>query len=104
MRRQEWRNDVSVLRLAIIVSDGESNRGVPVETASQAVHEHFPSIAVYVIGVGGGVNDDELQTIASRTETLSHLDSFSSSAFASVIESYSYQICFTGNIRRHAIH
>ena len=96
MRRQEWRDDISVLRLAIVVSDGESNRGVPVEIASQAVHDHVPSIVVYAIGVGGGVDKEELQAIASRADTLSYLDSFSSSAFASVTESYSYQICFQG--------
>ena len=96
MRQQEWRDDVSVIRLAIVFTDGQSNRGVDVETVSQAVHDHIPPIVVFALGVGTGVNDEELQTIASRTETSSHINSFSSRSFASVSTTYSYQICFTG--------
>ena len=100
MRQQPWRDEVSVIRIAIVLTDGESNSREDTVVAARAVHDHIPTIAVYAIGVGDGINeanDYELRSvIASRPETYSHLDSFSTSEFTSVAASYSYQICFTG--------
>ena len=96
MRQQDWREEVSILRVALVFTDGKSNKGDPVEKVSQAVHDHIPPIVVYTLGVGKRVNEDELQTIASRAETSSHIDSFTSQSFDSVTTSYSYQICFSG--------
>ena len=99
MRQQPWRDQVSVIRIAIVITDGRSNSRSATEIAAQAVHNHIPSIAVYAIGVGGGIDEYELRSvIASRPETYSHLDSFSTSSFTSVAASYSYQICFTGTV------
>ena len=96
MRQQSWRNEVSVIRLGVVVTDGRS--GSPSQTAltAQAVHDHNPTIVVYAIGVGSGVDETELRTIASRPETYSHLSSFAPSSLNSVAAGYAYQICFTG--------
>lgn len=96
MREQSWREEISVLRLAIVITDGRSNDQMATISAAQAVHAHTPPIAVYAIGVGNNLDETELETIASRQQTYSHLDSFSSRSFHSVGVSYSYQICFTG--------
>ena len=102
MREQAWRGEISVLRLAIVITDGRSNNQMQTLLAAQAVHNHTPPIAAYAIGVGSNLDETELQAIASRPETYSHLDSFASSSLHSVGVSYSYQICFTGkpNIAR----
>ena len=84
MRQQAWRDEISVLRLAIVITDGMSNYQTQTLLAAQAVHNHTPPIAVYAIGVGGKLNETELVAIASRPETYSHLDSFASSSLHSV--------------------
>ena len=99
MRQQPWREGISILRLAIVLTDGRSNDQTATILAAEAVHNHTPPIAVYAIGVGQGIDMNELIAIASRPETYSHLDSFASSMLESTRASYSYQICFTGEYR-----
>ena len=96
MREQPWREGISILRLAIILTDGRSNDQQATIFAAETVHNHTPPIAVYAIGVGPNIDEIELRTIASRPETYSHLDSFATSMLESTRASYSYQICFTG--------
>ena len=96
MREQVWRDEISVLRLAIVITDGMSNIGDTIRAAKK-VHEHVPPITVYTIGVGVNINQTELQTIiASRPETYTHLDSFATSSLNSASNIFSYQICFAG--------
>ena len=98
MRQQEWRTDISVLRLAIVLTDGVSKNKEHTKTAARMVHDHEPDILVFVIGVGN-VNLEELMEIASgnSSQYLVHLDSFDPDALDSVREGYSYQICYLGN-------
>lgn len=95
MREQAWRDEISILRLAIVLTDGQSNDRPATLLAAQAVHDYDPPITVYAIGVGDNVDEAELETIASEHELYSHLDAFDPSLFDSTRESYSYQICFT---------
>ena len=99
MRQQEWRTDISVLRLAIVLTDGVSANKERTKTAARMVHEHEPDILVFAIGVGNLVNPEELMEIASGngSQFLVYLDSFDSHALDSVGEGYSYQICYLGN-------
>ena len=76
MRRQDWRNDVSVLRLAVVVTDGISNSRSATLMAAERVHNHTSPILVYAIGVGENTDEDELKAIASGEQFLTHLDSF----------------------------
>ena len=97
MRQQAWRDEIHVLRLAIVITDGMSNNIGDTIRAAKKVHEHVPPIAVYTIGVGLSINRAELQTIiASRPETYTHLDSFATSSLNSASNIFSYQICFAG--------
>lgn len=97
LRQQSWRDDISVLRLAIVLTDGMSNYPRETVLAAQSVRSHIPQIEVYTIGVGNNINDTELRdVIASAPATYSHLNSFSHVLFDSVRASHSYQICFTG--------
>ena len=95
MVQQSWREEISVLRLAIVISDGESNDPSRTVIAAEAVHAHSPPIVVYSIGVGKNLNETELRLIASGPLAYSHINSFSSNLLNSVGESYSYQICYT---------
>ena len=99
MRQQEWRTDISVLRLAIILTDGVSEHTERTKTAARMVDNHEPDILVFAIGVGNMVNPEELMEIASGngSQFLVYLDSFDSDALDSVREGYSYQICYLGN-------
>lgn len=95
MRRQEWREEISVLRLAIVVTDGRSSNASATLAAAQAVHDHEPPIVVYAIGVGNDIDQEELQKIASGEE-FTYLDSFDENLLDSTGDSISYQICFIG--------
>ena len=99
MREQEWRTDISVLRLAIVLTDGVSANKERTKRAARMVHDHEPDILVFAIGVGNLVNPEELMEIASGngSQFLVYLDSFDSHALDSVGEGYSYQICYLGN-------
>lgn len=95
MRQQDWRNEVSVLRLAIVLTDGQSSNKTATLIAAQEVHDHEPPIVVYAIGVGD-TDPEELQKIASGEEFFIHLNSFDENVLDTIRDSYSYQICFTG--------
>ena len=96
---QPWRNSLSVLRLLITLTDGESNRDSPrcgnTSVASKMVHSNNPPLLSYVIGVANA-NEDELLMISSAPELIDHLDTFNMELFAAAQEARSYQICFTG--------
>ena len=96
MLQQDWRDSISVLRLAIVLTDGMSNNQSATLVAAAAVHAHEPPIVVYSIGVGGNTDQQELEAIASEEEFVTHLASFDPNVLESTREAYSYQICFTG--------
>ena len=97
MRQQAWRTDISVLRLAIVLTDGVSENEAATMRAAEMVHDHQPEILVFAIGVGRGPKREELMAIASGEEFITHLNSFDSDALESTREGYSYQICYFGN-------
>ena len=98
---QPWRDSLSVLRLLITLTDGESNRDSPqcgnTSVASVRVHSNNPPLLSYVIGVANA-NEDELLMIASAPELIDHLDTFNMELFTAAQEARSYQICFTGEL------
>ena len=97
MRQQAWRTDISVLRLAIVLTDGVSDNKDATMRAAEMVHDHQPEILVFAIGVGEEPEREELKAIASEEEFITHLDSFDPDALESTREGYSYQICYFGN-------
>ncbi len=93
-------DDDSIFRLAIVMTDGASNRGEAVEIAAAAVHAFRPTILVYVIAVGD-IDDDrqeELEQIATAPEFIDHLDSFDPDQLTAAQLDRSYEICFTGTV------
>ena len=97
LRQQDWRTDISVLRLAIVLTDGVSEHEHATMRAAQMVHHHQPEILVFAIGVGTGTKRKELEAIASEEEFITHLKSFDPDVLESTSEGYSYQICYFGN-------
>ena len=90
-------DDPTVFRLAIVLTDGRSNRDAhDTIPAAKALHEFTPSILVYVIGVTDDVNFEELNAIATAPEFVTHLDSFDSGLLDGTQQQFAYQICFTG--------
>ena len=96
---QLWRDSLSVLRLVITLTDGQSNRDSPrcgnTSVASSLVHSNRPSLLSYAIGVANAV-EDELLMIASAPELIDHIDTFNPELLTAAQEARSYQICFTG--------
>ena len=56
------RTDQGIPRVAIVFTDGQSNSRTLTAKAAQSVHD--TGIIVYSIGIGSGVNTNELNTIA----------------------------------------
>jgi Mg-chelatase subunit ChlD len=96
MRQQEWRNETSIFRLAVVVTDGKSNNNTATLNSAMEVHDHEPPIVVYAIGIGGNIDRDELLAIASGVELFTNLSSFDENVLDSTRDGYTYQICFTG--------
>ena len=56
MRQQEWRNETSIFRLAIVLTNGNSSNTSATLSAAMEVHAHEPPIVVYAIGVGANID------------------------------------------------
>ncbi len=95
------RFDASVFRIAIFMTDGESNEDSnpcnfrSVSEASRAVHSVYPPILVYAIGVGSSVNQEELNNTASGPEYVSSIESFSNSDLNCVQNMQKDEICYS---------
>ena len=55
-------------KLMIVITDGVSNRGGPLDTPSQAAKD--AGIEIYVFGIGRSVSESQLETIASEPTNL----------------------------------
>ena len=92
---QPWRSGL-VLQLGIVLTDGQCNRQChTLEQAAERAKEQ--SILIYALGVGVGVDTDELQLIASGPYFVDHVNSFTE-GLETAREARSYEFCFTGKI------
>lgn len=95
-----WRSNV--LRIAIVMTDGKSNRNSPAcgntSSAVEAIHNGImPAITFSVIGVTGNVDQDELEAIATSNGLIYHLNSLQNTeALDNIREQQTYVICNTG--------
>ena len=83
-------------RVAIVVTDGKSNRGGgPPATIAAANNIHASNIIVYAVGVGDSVFDDELNAIASNPDTqyVRRLSTFNVSELKELQESLNSEAC-----------
>ena len=89
----------TVLRVAIVMTDGMSNIN-PSDTpiAAARVHDFKPAILVYAVGVTDNVIQKELNEIATSPDFVENLESFDDSLLKEYQEERSYEICVRGMI------
>ena len=98
MSRQAWREDSSVLHLAIVITDGRSNyisgecRG-GTEHVANLIHTEHPHILVMAIGIGHRIDINELSLIASGRHLVVELAEYKETV--GIPASLRYQICYT---------
>ena len=114
LKFRPWRKNITVLRIAIVLTDGSSNdvsitcnRSEPSNASpstngsepgtllstAEAVHNFDPRITVFAVGVAE-FNSQELQVIASSDELINGLSSFDYRHLQQNQRSRSYFICF----------
>ena len=91
----------AVFRVAIVMTDGKSNEESSecqwnTLQAAEAVHALNPPVLVYVIGVTGNVNQQELEAIATSPDYITHLTSFDKDILQEVQEEHIDEVCKTG--------
>ena len=69
----------AIPRVAVVITDGHSNSYTATVTAAQNAHD--AGITIFAVGVGSGVNNNELNAIASDPSYVSTLTGFDSSQF-----------------------
>ena len=90
------RTSQGVPRVAIVFTDGQSNYPSLTIRAAQAVH--LTGIVVYSFGIGGGVNNDELNAIASSSSNVFVISNFSPSQFATKLVPLQTSACTSKHI------
>ena len=68
-------SDGAIPRVAIVLTDGESDRGQNVPGAAQSARDQ--SIEMFAFGIGSNINEIELLQIAGSPERVFRIDSFS---------------------------
>lgn len=100
-------SSASVLRLAVVMTDGRSNQGsldCPFEDvlqAANAVHSFEPSILVYAIGVTDNIKFQELSAIATGTQYIFNITSFNATLFRALVQQQTYDLCNRGMSDHH---
>ena len=101
-----WRNEISILRFAIVLTDGHSNqhssscvdheRPGTVDSTSARVRALDPQVIVFAIGVGNDINQTELNIIATSPALVDRLDSFDYRDLEQNQRSRAYILCYEG--------
>ena len=88
-----------VFRLAIVMTDGRSNRvsercnGSSTVEVAEKVHNFSHPILVFAIGVSDGINDEELKAIATQEEYIVYLSNFDEKRFRETSDEQTYELC-----------
>ena len=69
----------AIPRVAVVITDGRSSNSAATATAAESAHNE--SIIIFAVGVGSGVNTNELEAIASDPSYVSTLTGFDSLQF-----------------------
>ena len=80
-----------VPRVAAVLTDGRSNDASATIQAAQAVHND--GIAVFAFGIGASISYEELNAIASGSENVIDVSSFSSSNFGTALKQLQVSVC-----------
>ena len=86
----------TVLRVAIVLTDGRSNDKSETFAAAKRVHDFTPAILVYAVGVGDNVDQTELEAIATDKAFIESIADFDPSNLRRSQDERTYQICFIG--------
>lgn len=76
------RNSFDIPEVAIVVTDGQTNTGIPTSTAAERLRRDMDrNVNVFAVGVGPGVNNAELAAVASAgiedvQSHMHHIDNF----------------------------
>ena len=92
--KSDSRQSNTVFRVAMLLSDGVSDD--PDSTVREAANLRNFSVLVYAIGVGSGINDEEMKAIATDCHRYTYLDHFDPEQFEAVRDSYFNDICLNG--------
>ena len=93
------RTDSSVFRVAMVMTDGQSNRESnpcgfqSVSEAAMAVHAIFPPVFVFAVGVGDRYDPQDVIDIASGPEFVISAQSFSASELECVQTTQEERVC-----------
>ena len=92
------RNTFDIPEVAIVVTDGITNRGIATSIAAERLHNER-NVNVFVVGVGTGVNDAELEIAASAgiestEEHIYHIDGFIDDQLNTLQETIKARTCF----------
>ena len=66
--------NLAIPRVGIVLTDGHSNAGADVVTASEAARNL--SIELFALGIGNGIDEDELLQIAGSQDRVFRIDNF----------------------------
>ena len=113
LKYRDWRPSVSVLRIAVVLTDGMSNQesttcminGIlgTVNSTAREIHNFVPPITVFAVGVSNYVRE-ELDAIATDPLLVDVLSSFDYRLLAQNQRSESYFICFEGGRTAYLVH
>ena len=106
LKTMPWRESVSILRIAIVLTDGKSNRFSAtcmneqgsvgtVNSTAEEVHSLVPPVTVLAVGVANFVQS-ELDIIATSPDLVDTLSSFDYRLLLQNQFSRTYFICFKG--------
>ncbi len=103
LKTVKWRDSISTLRLAVVLTDGRSNRESrncgngtnTLQTTAQEIHNRNPQIVVYAVGVDNAV-EAELQIIATDNSTVDFIREFDPNLLEQNQYYRSYSACFKG--------
>ena len=92
------RNSFDIPEVAIVVTDGVTNRGIDTDTAATRLRNER-NVNVFAVGVGGGVNEEELALIASAgientQDHTQHIDGFIDNQLNTLQELIRARTCF----------
>lgn len=98
-----WRRSTSVLRVAVVLTDGRSSgssircglSGGTLRSTAAEVQDLNPPVTVFAVGVGN-YNQAELNIIASNPRLVDELNSFNAQLLLQNQRSRTYFICFQG--------
>ena len=95
-------SDSTVFRLAVVMTDGKSNRNSTRRCGSttfevvERVHSNSHSIIVFAIGVTDDVDEKELKAIASEEKYITRLQNFNSTLFTQTRDEQITELCQNG--------